>query len=97
MSRVRVPEAASRRRRYSEAALVLGLCVPGGQFAQMEKQLRLDRLRAISRDRTWILVVELKRGRASDAVVGQIQLYMGFVHEALLDPGYTVGGIIALG
>lgn len=49
---------------------------------------------AISKDRTRILVVELKRGRASDAVVGQIQRYMGFVHEALLEPGQSVEGVI---
>jgi restriction system protein len=49
---------------------------------------------AISRDRTWLLVVELKRGRASDAVVGQIQRYMGYVQERLLEPGQTVEGVI---
>ncbi|WP_113718130.1 endonuclease NucS domain-containing protein [Arthrobacter dokdonensis] len=49
---------------------------------------------AISKDRTRLLVVELKRGRASDAVVGQIQRYMGFVQEALLEPGQTVEGVI---
>ena len=31
---------------------------------------------AISKDKTRLLVVELKKGRASDAVVGQIQRYM---------------------
>lgn len=49
---------------------------------------------AISKDRTRLLVVELKRGRASDAVVGQIQRYMGFVQESLLEPGQTVEGVI---
>jgi restriction system protein len=49
---------------------------------------------AISKDRSRLLVVELKRGRASDAVVGQIQRYMGFVNEALLEPGQTVEGVI---
>lgn len=49
---------------------------------------------AISKDRTRLLVVELKRGRASDAVVGQIQRYMGYVQEALLEPGQSVEGII---
>ena len=49
---------------------------------------------AISKDRSRLLVVELKRGRASDAVVGQIQRYMGFVHEALVEPGQTVAGVI---
>lgn len=32
---------------------------------------------AISKDKTELLVVELKKGRASDAVIGQIQRYMG--------------------
>ncbi|MDJ0357668.1 endonuclease NucS domain-containing protein [Paenarthrobacter sp. PH39-S1] len=49
---------------------------------------------AISKDRTRLLVVELKRGRASDVVVGQIQRYMGFVQEALLEPGQTVEGVV---
>lgn len=49
---------------------------------------------AVSKDRTRLLVVELKRGRASDSVVGQIQRYMGYVQEALLEPGQTVEGVI---
>lgn len=49
---------------------------------------------AISKDRTRLLVVELNRGRASDAVVGQIQRYMGFVHTELLEPGQSVEGVI---
>lgn len=49
---------------------------------------------AISKDRTRLLVIELKRGRASDAVVGQIQRYMGYVQEALLEPGQSVEGVI---
>ena len=34
---------------------------------------------AVSRDRKTLLVVELKRGQASDVVVGQLLRYMGFV------------------
>lgn len=49
---------------------------------------------AISKDRTRLLVVELKRARASDAVVGQIQRYMGYVQDALLEPGQRVEGVI---
>jgi restriction system protein len=49
---------------------------------------------AISKDRSRLLVVELKRGRASDAVVGQIQRYMGYVQDALLEPGQNVEGVI---
>jgi restriction system protein len=38
--------------------------------------------------------VELKRGRVSDNVVGQIQRYMGFVKEELAEPNQTVKGVI---
>ena len=52
---------------------------------------------AISKDKKELLVVELKKGRASDAVVGQIQRYMGFVLEDLAEKDQKVrGAIIAL-
>lgn len=52
---------------------------------------------AISKNKKELLVVELKRGRASDVVVGQIQRYMGFVQEELAEDGQAVkGAIIAL-
>lgn len=49
---------------------------------------------AISQDSTELLVIELKRGRASDAVVGQIQRYMGYVKEELAESGQSVRGVI---
>lgn len=49
---------------------------------------------AISKDGMELLVVELKKGRTSDAVVGQIQRYMGYVLEELAEPGQRVKGII---
>ncbi len=49
---------------------------------------------AISKDRKRLLVVELKKGRASDAVVGQIARYMGFVKEELAEEDQTVEGVI---
>ena len=52
---------------------------------------------AIRKDKKELLVVELKKGRASDAVVGQIQRYMGYVLDELAEPDQTVRGcIIAL-
>lgn len=52
---------------------------------------------AISKDRKRLLVVELKKGRASDAVVGQVLRYMGYVQEELAEDNQTVqGAIIAL-
>ncbi|HSC52119.1 MAG TPA: endonuclease NucS domain-containing protein [Phnomibacter sp.] len=49
---------------------------------------------AISKDKKTILVVELKKGRVSDNVVGQIQRYMGYVLEELAEKSQTVKGII---
>jgi restriction system protein len=49
---------------------------------------------AISKDKQTLLVVELKRGRASDVVVGQIQRYMGYVKDELAEAGQQVKGVI---
>lgn len=49
---------------------------------------------AISNDGNEILVVELKKGRASDSVVGQIQRYMGYVKDVLAEDNQTVSGVI---
>ena len=49
---------------------------------------------AISKDRKRLLVVELKRGRASDVVVGQILRYMGYVQEELAETDQTVQGVV---
>ncbi len=49
---------------------------------------------AVSRDKKRLLVVELKRGRASDVVVGQILRYMGFVQDQIAEEGQTVEGVI---
>lgn len=49
---------------------------------------------AISKDKKRLLVVELKKGRASDAVVGQTLRYMSFVKEELAEDGQTVLGVI---
>ncbi len=49
---------------------------------------------AISKDKKNLLVVELKKGRASDNVVGQIQRYMGYVLEELVEENQNVKGVI---
>lgn len=49
---------------------------------------------AISKDRKRLLVVELKRGQVSDVVVGQVQRYMGYVKDELLEPEQSVEGVI---
>jgi restriction system protein len=49
---------------------------------------------AISKDKTRLLVVELKKGRASDVVVGQVLRYMGYVQEELAENSQAVRGAI---
>ena len=49
---------------------------------------------AIRKDQKELLVIELKKGRASDVVVGQIQRYMGYVIDDLAESNQTVRGII---
>jgi restriction system protein len=49
---------------------------------------------AVRKDKKELLVVELKKGRASDAVVGQVLRYMGYVQQELADDDQTVKGII---
>lgn len=49
---------------------------------------------AISKDKNELLVIELKKGRASDTVLGQIQRYMGYVLDELAEPHQKVRGLI---
>jgi len=51
-------------------------------------------LLAISKDKRRLLVVELKRGRASDVVVGQVLRYMGYVKEQVAEEDQVVEGVI---
>jgi len=64
----------------------------GKQYPTDDKG-RIDIL-AISKDKKTLLVVELKRGRASDVVVGQIQRYMGYVKQELAEADQQVRGVI---
>ena len=49
---------------------------------------------AISKDKKEFLVVELKKGRASDSVVGQILSYMGDILQEIAEEGQEVKGCI---
>jgi len=49
---------------------------------------------AISKDKKRLLVVELKKGRASDAVVGQALRYMSYVKDELAEEHQTVSAVI---
>jgi restriction system protein len=49
---------------------------------------------AISKNRKELLVVELKKGKASDVAVGQILRYMGYVSQELAEEGQSVRGVI---
>ena len=68
--------------------------IVGKQF-RTDDNGRIDIL-AISKDKKELLVIELKRGRASDNVVGQIQRYMGYVLEEIAENQTVKGMIIAL-
>lgn len=54
---------------------------------------RIDLLARHKRDRRW-LVIELKREKSSDAVVGQVLRYMGWVQRHLAENRETVEGLI---
>lgn len=49
---------------------------------------------AIRKDKKELLVVELKKGRASDAVVGQVLRYMGYVKQELAEADQDVRGVV---
>ncbi|MBI2137178.1 DUF1016 family protein [Candidatus Woesearchaeota archaeon] len=51
-------------------------------------------LLAIDEDKKEFIVIELKKGRSSDVVIGQILRYMGWVKENLAKDEYAVRGII---
>ena len=51
---------------------------------------------AIKKDKSEFLVIELKKGRASDQVMGQIQRYMGYIKNNLAKDKNVKGLIIAL-
>jgi restriction system protein len=49
---------------------------------------------AVRKDKKELLVVELKKGRASDVVVGQILRYMGYAMQELAEKDQGVRGVI---
>jgi len=57
---------------------------------------RIDLLCKSKDNKEW-LILELKKGRSSDAVVGQILRYIGWIKENLAKPEQKVRGIIVLG
>ena len=69
-----------------------------GEKAVSGKQYQTDSgtidILAVSKDRKEFLVVELKKGRAGDRVLGQVQRYMGHVQNEMCENGETVKGAI---
>ncbi|GAA5514939.1 endonuclease NucS [Deinococcus carri] len=49
---------------------------------------------AVKKDKSELLVIELKRSKATDMVVGQIQRYMGYIKKEVAEPGQKVRGLI---
>ncbi len=54
---------------------------------------RIDLLARHKREPRW-LVIELKRDKSSDAVVGQVLRYMGWVQRHMSEPGEAVEGLV---
>jgi Endonuclease NucS C-terminal domain len=54
---------------------------------------RIDLLAKHKREPRW-LVIELKREKSSDAVVGQVLRYIGWVQKHLIEDGETVEGLV---
>lgn len=54
---------------------------------------RIDLVAKHKREPRW-LVIELKREKSSDAVVGQVLRYMGWVQKHLVEDGETVEGLV---
>ena len=48
----------------------------------------------MSKDKKRLLVIELKRGRTSDVVVGQLLRYMGYAKEELAEDDQSVEGVV---
>lgn len=65
----------------------------GKQYALFDPAGRIDIL-AIKKDKSELLVVELKRGRSDDVVVGQCLRYMGQVKSDVAEPDQAVRGVI---
>ena len=49
---------------------------------------------AIKKDQSELMVIELKKGQASDEVVGQITRYMGWIKKNLAKENQDVKGLI---
>lgn len=69
--------------------------INNGKLAQqyMTRSGPLDIL-AISKDKSEFLIIELKKGRASDEVVGQVMRYMGYIKQSLAINSEKVKGMI---
>ena len=57
---------------------------------------KIDILARAKENGDWI-VIELKKGRSSDRVIGQISRYMGWVNSELAEEGENVRGLIVVG
>lgn len=79
-------ELGKRYKIYEEDGELLG--------KQYQTDVGIIDILAISKDKKTFLVVELKRGRVSDMVVGQTLRYMGYVKDMVAEPDQEIKGVI---
>jgi len=83
---------------WTQTPLATNYKILEGEEGMIGQQYQTDTgpidILAVSHDNKELLVIELKKGRASDAVVGQIQRYMGFVKQELAEEHQLVRGMI---
>jgi restriction system protein len=65
-----------------------------GQQYSISKDIGTIDILAVEQASNSFVVIELKRGRSSDRVVGQILRYMGWVKQKLCTDGQAVKGLI---
>lgn len=75
-----------RSLRLFETSLSSGRQFPAGRWI-------IDFL-AIDNETNDLVVIELKRGQTSDATIGQVQRYMGWVRNNIAEDGQNVRGIV---
>ena len=77
-----------------KGALVIYKDAGGAEGQQYKTEIGPIDILAVETDTNSLVVIELKKGRPSDQVVGQVLRYMGWVKKNLCKPGQAVKGLV---